>query len=166
MQKIAFAINTAKHEATGFQPIFLNFGRYVPLSGDYYGEIESTDDIQLLPEKRDSYAVDIAPLSDIFRNIREKLHKAYNRNARTYNLRRRNYNFEVGMRVWRRNKVLSDASKKFSAKLAPKYVLRRVHQRVSGLCYNLENLDGSPDGKWHVKDLKPYFGSNSDVSVS
>ncbi|CAH1381955.1 unnamed protein product, partial [Tenebrio molitor] len=37
--KIQHAINTARHEITGFSPTFLNFARHVPLSGNYYGNV-------------------------------------------------------------------------------------------------------------------------------
>ncbi|CAH1383016.1 unnamed protein product, partial [Tenebrio molitor] len=39
IQKIQQAINTARHEITGYTPAFLNFGRHVPLSGNYYGTV-------------------------------------------------------------------------------------------------------------------------------
>ncbi|KAJ8965724.1 hypothetical protein NQ314_003947 [Rhamnusium bicolor] len=104
-------------------------------------------------------------ISEIFSTVKNKLHSAYQRNAAVYNLRKRDLSFEIGDKVWRRNKVLSDAANKFAAKLAPKYVLSTVHKKISRLVYDLKNANGSPAGEWHIKDLKPYFGSNSDVSV-
>lgn len=166
LDKISHALNTARHEVTGYTPAFLNFGRHLPLSGDYYGQVESTSGIQLLPDKRDNYVENLKPLSEIFTKVREKLHAAYIRNSKAYNLRRKDFVFKNGDKVWRKNKVLSDASKKFSAKLAPKYVLRKVRRKVSRVCYELQDMSNSSDGIWHIKDLKPYFGSNSDVSVS
>lgn len=77
----------------------------------------------------------------------------------------KNIEFNVGDKVWRRNKVLSDATKQFASKLAPKYVLCKVRRKVSRLIYSLSNIDGTYAGEWHIKDLKPFFGSNSDVSV-
>lgn len=32
------------------------------------------------------------------------------------------------------------------------------------LVYSLLNMDGTSAGEWCIKDLTPYFGSNSDVS--
>lgn len=165
LHKIQHAINTAKHEVTGFTPSFLAFGRHVPLSGKYYGQVTSTADIELLPGDRNTYAEGLKALTQIFAEVRNKIHLAHQRNAAAYNLRKRDFSFEVGDKVWRRNKVLSDAAIKFAAKLAPKYVLCTVRKKVSRLIYSLENADGSLAGEWHIKDLKPYFGSNSDVSV-
>lgn len=163
--EIQHAINTATHEVTGFTPSFLNFARYVPTFGDYYGKISNTSDIHLLPDDRGQYVEDVSKISDIYKVVQERLSKAYKKNVKEYNLRRRELSFDVGEKVWRRNKILSDAANKFSAKLAPKYVLCRVKKKLSKLVYTLEFMNGSPAGDWHVKDLKPYFGSNSDVSV-
>lgn len=165
LPKIQHAINTAKHESTGYSPCYLNFGRHIPLSGDYYGEVQTTVDVELTPGDRDFYARQVTHLSDIFKEVRNKLHSAYQRNSRSYNLRKRDVSFTEGDKVWRRNKVLSSAADRFAAKLAPRYVLCTVHRKVSRLVYDLINPDGSKAGQWHIKDLKPYFGSNSDVSV-
>lgn len=163
--QIQYALNTATHEVTGYSPAFINFGRTVPCSGDFYGKISSTRDVELLPDDRDKFVRDIKGLSEVYENICTKLNKAYQRNEKQYNLRRRDISFKEGDKVWRRNKVLSDASNKFSAKLSPKYVLCVVSEKISRVVYNLKFLDGSDAGRWHVKDLKVYLGSNSDVSV-
>lgn len=165
LPKIRQAINTARHEVTGFSPSFLNFGRQVPLSGNYYGEVVSTADIEISPGDRESYAAELQGLADVFREVRKKLHLSYQRNAKAYNLRKRDVSFEEGDKVWRRNKVLSDAANKFSAKLVPKYVLCTVRKKISRIVYALTNADGSDAGEWHIKDLKPCFGSNSEISV-
>lgn len=165
LPEIRYAINSACHEVTGFAPSFLNFGRHIPISGKYYGEIDSTEGIQLLPGDRLEFSNNLKCLAEIFEKVKTNLNKAYQRNVKEYNLRKRDIKFNVGERVWRRNKVLSDAANNFSAKLAPKYVLCKIVKKVSRLVYSLENMDGSNAGEWHIKDLKPYYGSNSDVSV-
>ncbi|KAJ8909441.1 hypothetical protein NQ315_014496 [Exocentrus adspersus] len=144
--RVAQAIRTATHEVTGFPPSFINFGRKVPISGDYYGQVESTDGYQLAPADREPYVDDISQLPDLYSKVREKLHSAYKRSQKTYNLRRREITYNVGDKVWKRNKVLSDAAKNFSAKLAPKFVLCTVRQRISRVVYALNFQDGSDAG--------------------
>lgn len=161
--KIAFALRTAVHEVTGYSPAFLNFGRVVPACGTYYGDI-SRANLEVADCK--NYARDLGNLSDLYKDVQAKLRAAYERNAKTYNLRKRSVEFHVGDRVWKRNKVLSDASKDFAQKLAPRYVPCTVVRKVGNLVYELENQDGSNAGKWHVKELKPYCESASDLSDS
>lgn len=103
-------------------------------------------------------------LTTIYNDVRKSLDKAYKTNAASYNLRKRDYFFNVGGKVSSRNKVLSEASSQFSAKLAPKYVYGKICKKISHLVYSLINANGSPAGNWHIKDLKSYFGSNSDAS--
>lgn len=165
LPEIQQAINTAKHEVTGYAPAFLNFARYVPMSGKYYGEIQSTEDVNLLPKDRQDFVAEFPSFQEIFLDVKERLNKAYKRNVKSYNLRKRTDVFKEGDKVWRRNKVLSDASIKFSAKLAPKYILCVVRKKISNTIYELSEINSSNVGIWHIKDLKPYFGSNSDVSV-
>lgn len=57
----------------------------------------------------------------------------------TLSLRKRDCAFDVGDFVWRRKRVLSEAAVKFSAKLAPKYILSRVRKKMSKLVYLLQN---------------------------
>lgn len=166
LSKIQFAINTAVHHSHGFSPAYLVFARHIPESGNFYGNIKTTQGIELCPASREDYVNEFSNLSEVFNVVKEKLHKAYLRNSKSYNLRKREFIFNVGDKVWRRNRVLSDAVTKFSAKLAPKYILCTVKKRVSKLVYLLENQNGTLAGEYHIKDLKPHFGSNSDISVN
>lgn len=165
LSKIQQAINTAFHEVHNYSPAFLNFGRHIPLSGKYYGKVTSTSEFELNPGDRKYFADSKSGISAIYDEVCERLHNAYLRNSKSYNLRRKDFQFQVGDKVWKKNKVLSEAVSKFSAKLAPKYVLTIIRKKISRLVYSLVNMDGTPAGEWHIKDLKPYFGSNSDVSV-
>lgn len=153
--KIRQAINTAVHEITGFTPSFLVFGRHVPVSGNFYSSDLGQGDLEICPGDRNSYAADLHGLEEIFKSVRSKLHAAYQRNVKAYNLRKRDVSFEVGDKVWRRNRVLSDAGNRFSAKLAPRFILSEVTKKFSRLVYGLTDANGRYVGKWHIKDLKP-----------
>jgi multidrug efflux pump subunit AcrB len=78
--KIQHAINTARHEITGVSPTFLNFARHVPLSGNYYGNVEPNgENIEIMPGDRDGYAAEITNLTAVFAAVRQKLHTAHMR---------------------------------------------------------------------------------------
>ena len=165
ISKIQQAINTSKHEVTHFTPAFLAFGRHPPLSGKFYSQsINENQDTEIIPGDRNSYAENIQGLREIFVDVKKRLHAAYERNSRAYNLRKRDIAFNQGDRVWRKNQVLSNAANHFMAKLAPKYILSIVHKKISNLIYELKNLDGSKAGRWHIKDLKKYNGTDLENS--
>lgn len=87
----------------------------------------------------------------------ENLEAAHTRQARYYNLRRRDRRFAVGEQVLKRQHVLSSAAQNISAKLATKYhgpfTIARV---LSPVVYELVDDSHRLIGKIHVKDLKPY----------
>jgi hypothetical protein len=63
--------------------------------------------------------------------------------------------FEVGDFVWKKNYALSDATKFFAAKFAPRFIKCVVVEKKSDLVYILEAIGGRQLGVWHIKDLKP-----------
>lgn len=152
---IACAIRTAKHEVIGYTPFFVNFGRNYIGSGRAHEEVNRSE-----IDFSDSVNNRIMGFQKMFADIQRKLQLAHERSKNNYNLRRREVRYEVGQYVWRRNKVLSDATKNFSAKLAPKYVGPfRIRKRIGYLTYELVDGDRSV-GNWHVQDLKPYLGDD------
>ncbi|KAK9703604.1 hypothetical protein QE152_g29237 [Popillia japonica] len=60
--------------------------------------------------------------SKLYRDVQGRLQKAYEKSKDRYNLRHRPLTFFPNQVVWRKNFVLSDAAKYFTAKLADKYV--------------------------------------------
>lgn len=153
--KIAFALRTAKSEATGYSPAFLNFGRELFAVQD----ADQTNTPDRVPEVGDavSYGSKIRDLQKIYHYVAERLKEAHARNAHRYNLRRRSVEYSEGSKVWKRNFQQSDATNYFSAKLAPKYVGPfTVSKRVSPVICKLVDDTGKDHGIWHVSDLKPY----------
>lgn len=152
LPKVACAMRTAKSESTGQTPYFINFGREMILKG--------TDHTPSLPDQEEV----IVPMAEertfslakLFADVRKRLGQAYQRSQKTYNLRRRDVQYSVGDQVWRRDHVLSDASRYFTAKLAPKFSgPYTVSKKISPWTYQLKDSYGTDKGIYNVKDLKP-----------
>lgn len=158
--EIAQALRLAKHDATEVAPAFLMFGRHVPPSGDFYGSVDDKKPIEI--RSRVFWSKEIAHLPELYEDVKQRLHKAYETCARQYNFRKRPVTFSIGDVVWKRNFVLSDAAKGYSKKLAPKYVPCKVKKVLSKVVYLLEDLEGHELGKFHSKDLKENFCDFSD----
>lgn len=150
--KIQFALNSAVNEVTSFTPSFLVFGRELVSCGSHYLNSDLGNDIVFSP--RDSYAENLGTLHKIFDKVQLSLIKSHSRNSTHYNLRRKNAEFEVGDVVWKRTFYLSDKDKRFSKKLAPKFIKCRIKAKKSKLVYELEDMSGHNLGSWHVKDFK------------
>lgn len=153
--KLAFAMKTAVHEVTGYTPAYLNFGRELPRSGKEYppwGEEEYSDRV----DSRRQYAERLDSVPLLYKEVQDKLARAYERSSATYNLRRRPQEYQEGQIVWRRNHHLSDGANYFNRKLAPAFVKCQVTRRIGNLLYQLQDMEGRDVGKWHVKDLKPH----------
>lgn len=153
LAKIAFAIRSAKHEVTGVTPNLANFGREVSVTGDDSVHNQKSD----LSEK-------VGNLEKLFKDIRERLMRSYERSRVPYNLRHRNEKFSLNQLVWKRNYTLSDAFKNVTAKLTPKfsgpYKIIRV---VSPWSYELENENKKSLGVWNAKDIKAHPPDNQET---
>lgn len=165
LPKVACAMRTALHESTGVSPFFVNFGREMVLDGGEHlhpNLVDADGDETVNPSPRTKASA----LLDVFKDVRRRLDKAMTRAQRVYNLRRRDVQYSVGDRVWRRNFPLSSAEKHFTAKFAPKYLGPfTVARKVSPWTYELQDGNGKLVGSWNVKDLKPDTTSPDDVDV-
>ncbi|KAG5883975.1 hypothetical protein JTB14_007504 [Gonioctena quinquepunctata] len=162
LSKVACATRTAVHESTNNTPYYINFGRNMILHGSTFDKSELAEDSG--EEDHDSSvegARDIG-FRRLFADVQRRLSKAVERNAKAYNLRRRPEPLLPRQRVWRRNFGVSDASKYFTSKLAPKYVGPfQVRKKVSPWTYELEDFNGISKGVWNIKDLKPASASEN-----
>ncbi|KAJ8981007.1 hypothetical protein NQ317_015354 [Molorchus minor] len=99
----------------------------------------------------------------LFENVKTNLSKAQDRNRKVYNLRRRPVYYNVGDKVWRKNKIKSDAFNYVNAKLAPKFIGPFIiKHKVGNWTYELCNTSGQSKGYGYVQDLKPADGINFD----
>lgn len=167
IHKIGYAIRSAVHESTGYSSTFLNFGRYVPIDGKFYGDVDRAEEFNLQPYNIDQYAEEVSRQPEIFRSVSSHLDKAYKRHADHYNKNKRQAElYNVGDRVWKKNYVLSSGAHQYSAKLVAKHVPCRIRRKVSPLVYEVEDESGIALGRWHVKDLKPYYPDEEDSDDS
>lgn len=147
--KVACAIRSSVHEVTGFTPYFVNFSREYIGAGDLHAQpdfaTKTSEDLMLRSQE----------LKNVYKDVEKRLALAHHKAKQRYDLRRRPVSYSVGEKVYRRNYVLSDASKDFTAKLAPKFlgpfIVKRKHSPVM---YDLVDEQNRPKGTWHVKDLK------------
>lgn len=157
INKIGFALRTAYHETTQYSPAFLNFGRELATAGAGF---EVLNDGSMVPSTEDSrqYGDKLQELKNIYQEVADRLKDAHGQRARRYDLRRRPVHYRVGDVVLKRNYPQSDATKHFSAKLAPKYVGPFiVTEEVSPLVYTLADMKGKRIGNWHVADFKKFI---------
>lgn len=156
LAKVACAVRTATHEVIGMTPYFANFGREMQLNGNKSSDIPDTDILNNVQfTDRNDLTKKTPGLDKLYTDIVKRLEIAYHKNKTIYDLRRRSANFAVGDSVWRRNYVLSDASKYFNAKLAPKFIGPfLIKKKVSYQTYELSDATGLSKGVWHAKDLK------------
>lgn len=152
LPKIQFALNSAVNEVTGFTPSFLVYGRELVSCGSHYVDVDMTGEIIFSP--RDEYAENLGTMHKIFDKVQSALLKAHSRNCTTYNLRRKDVEFNVGDVVWKKTYYQSDKDSHFAKKLAPKYIKCRIVAKNSPLVYILEDCEGNNLGTWHIKDLK------------
>ena len=141
------------HEVTRFTPAFLNFGRHVPVSGNFYRTVPDN----ICSDTPAKYANVLSEMSEYFLMVQDRIHKAYERNAKYYNQHRRQLEFDVGDVVYRKNRVLSVGTRCYSSALAPRYVLSKIVKKLSPLAYHLHDVSGTDVGVHHIKDLKLQF---------
>ena len=146
LPKVACALRTAKHESTGQSPYFINFGRHICLDGS--GANQPIDDSEPVEDRVKGFA-------RLYEDVRQKLQAAMLRTQKQYNLRRRDVQFDLGQKVWRRNMALSKGGDYVTSKLLPKYIGPFVvSKRLNPWTYELATGLGRHAGMWNAKDLK------------
>lgn len=154
--QLGFALRSSFHESTGHTPNYLNFGRELPITGAGF-ELLREEDVPPI-EDCTQHCEKLKEMRTLYEEVSKALSTSHQRNIKNYNLRRRPQEFQEGTLVWKRNYTQSDASKFYSAKLAPRFVGPFVIQKkISSLVYALVDLKGKAIGNWHVSDLKKYL---------
>lgn len=156
LAQVTCALRTAKHETTELTPYFINFGHEMILSGkDHPFSVNEPPNHEVLSKRATEFA-------KLYGDVRSRLQKAYEKSKERYDLRHRPVQFYPNQVVWRKNFVLSDASKYFAAKLADKYIGPfLIHKRISPTTYILKKYNNEVlPGTWSVEHLKPHPGDD------
>ncbi|XP_070154051.1 uncharacterized protein [Polyergus mexicanus] len=144
---LQFAINTARHEATGYTLAYVLHGRELA---------RPHPEDRRPPAPAPSPDVNRKRLEEAFEVVRIHLARASQRQERHYNLRRRDWRPQIGEQVWKRDRPLSSKSGTFNAKLAPRHIgpleVRRI---LSPVVVDLRDARGKWHRHIHVQDLKP-----------
>lgn len=154
VNKIASAINTAKHQSSRFSPYYLNFGKEMITSGKSHKLIRIKETIT--ENVIEETPTDLKErMDDIRKKVVENLRVAYEKYSKPYNLRARIISFDPGEVVWRKEYTLSDATKNYSAKLAPKYVKCIIKKKLGKSTYQLTDMNGKAlKNTYSTSDLK------------
>ena len=151
-----FAYNTATHTSLQTSPAYLNFGRtpetVSPLRKD-------PGDPKVDEEQVAQWRARMARIEAVRELITGNIDDARAHQAHYYNLRRRPPNFKVGDLVLVRNHAMSNAAKKFTARLAPK---RNGPFRISKIVSRTvvevsDTTDATKTYKIAVAEITPYF---------
>lgn len=151
LPEIQFAVNTAIQDSSGFSPAELNFGRQLRSSNTLF------DEILPLHMKQVSTAPEVKErIKDICTIAKRQLELSSQRQAKYYNLRRRQWYPSVGETVYKRNFTQSKAESSFNAKLAPNFcgpfiVTNYLSPTVVEL---MEPRNTKKKVRVHLKDLK------------
>ncbi|KAH8303901.1 hypothetical protein KR044_006968 [Drosophila immigrans] len=136
-------------ESTGYSPYFLCFGQNMMLNGKDYDLLRK---LKMVSDDSILQHPDILQLARA--NAKNNISKAHEVNARKYNLRSRVVHLKIGDTVYARSFAQSNASKKFSSKLAPVFINAKVYKKLSSSYYELQNEDGKSIGVYHLKDIQ------------
>ena len=153
---VCHAVNTSRHEVTGFTPHKIMFQEEWVGNGKLKGVLFKGSEIPQFAN-RETAVYDENKRKRLREIVEKRLKEAYAKNAKYYNLRRRPVSFVPGQQVYRKNFIQSDAAKGIAAKLAPKFLGPfTVVKQVGSRGYLLRNANGVMDGPWHVEHLKGY----------
>ena len=160
LPEIECSLRSSVHSSTKCTPYFALFGMNMMTHGSAYNIARKLNGLN-------ESELNILPLSTKLELIREKIknniHVAYEKNQKTYNTRTKIVNYRPGQEVFRKNFILSDSSKNFSAKLSKKYLPARIVKRIGNVLYELEDLKGKSLGIYHAKHITAAINvKNSD----
>lgn len=151
LSKIECSLRSTIHSSIGTSPYFALTGYQMITHADAYKILRK---LNALEDGETLILPDSDKLKIIHRKISEKMHEAYERNARSYNKRSRLTTFKPGQEVFRKNFVQSNFSKGINAKLCRPWLKCRVRKVIGNSQYEIENLKGDLIGIFHAQHLR------------
>lgn len=145
LRAIRCAFNTAKHTVTQESPYFINYGREMTLHGI---------DHSLLDPMNQNTRTSEQEFIEISQKVSQCLQLSYQNAKKLYDKGKRDIEYQPGQIVWRKLHTLSDAGKRFSKKLAPRYEKCRIRQKIGTNTYTVEDLGGKLIGDLNTAELK------------
>jgi hypothetical protein len=147
LMQVALAIRTAVNESTGYSPFFLNTSRRYVFSGGDYKLNRRRSRSACNHSSQQSWRPIFGRTTKTEGGVwskRKAIQQGQNKAVVSSDI------------LWKKNYVLSHASKFFAVKVAPRFVNCVVVEKKSDLVYVLESMDERKwTGAWHIKDLKP-----------
>lgn len=151
INEIGGALRSAVHSSIGCSPYYALFGRNMIRHGGNYKLLRELDCL-------DSTEVEIIDKNVHFEKIRHdisiQLKIASEKHEHSYNLRSKNRSFDIGQVVYVRNFAQSDASKRFSAKLSPKFLKAKIVEKIGKVAYRCVDDKEHNIGVYHTKDIR------------
>lgn len=149
LSSINSSLRSSIHQSIGISPYYVVFGQNMLNHGDDYKLMRKLDSLSDGPPALNR--------TDRFQYLRDmvvdKMRKAYERNAKSYNLRSRKRSFQKGQVVIRRSFPQSSMVNHFNAKLAPVGIKACVLEKIGNCNYRLEDCETKNVGVFHAKDI-------------
>ncbi|XP_055838190.1 uncharacterized protein K02A2.6-like [Episyrphus balteatus] len=151
LQSIVSSLRSTIHSAIGMSPHEALFG---------HSKIEHGSDYELLKKLKSLSNPEFtiipksAKMNIIHKRIKDALAQSHKIYEKSYNLRSKGRLYKIGQKVFKRNFILSDASKNRNAKLCPKFVPALIKSIVGNSLYELTDLSGNDLGVVHGKDIR------------
>ena len=157
-------LNRAVSSTTGLSPAMLNYGRQPVPPGILRRHKDLDAQEQIEQDAVNEWNDRLQNLSQLHDLTAERSKAEQSSQAKYYDAGRREDTFQVGELVWKRNRVLSSSAQGVTAKLAPKYAGPLMIRAIKGSnTYELLHSDGFVEDLVHAKDLKKYFGQETEV---
>ncbi|XP_075744429.1 uncharacterized protein LOC142803218 [Rhipicephalus microplus] len=161
LNKIGLSLLSTVNRSTRYTPAFLNFGRELP---NHIDRVLRASAVKVSPS---GYAAELRSRMDAALDLaHSNLAKVRASQKTQYDWSNWDVRYDVGDLVLRRNHVLNDAAKGFSASLLAKWLgPYRMQTKVSPLVYKLAgSQERQGGGPVNVSNLKPFVARCNDCA--